>query len=42
MRVIYETWLKKIGPFALAADDQVVTHGGSVMGMEKLPLVLLT
>lgn len=40
MRVIYETWLKRIGPFALAEDDPAVMHGGSVMGMEKLPLVL--
>lgn len=40
LRIMYETWFSKIGAFSLPKDDDAVMHGGSVMGMERLPLLL--
>lgn len=40
LRVMYETWFRLIGPFALAPDDKVVMAGGPIMHMKRLPLAL--
>lgn len=40
LRVMYETWFKLIGPFALAEDEAPVMAGGPIMHLKKLPLIL--
>ena len=40
LRVMYETWFEQIGPFCLAADDRPAMHGGTVMNIERLLLLL--
>lgn len=39
LRVMYEVWFEKLGPFRLAQEPAKV-HGGVVMGMTSLPLLL--
>jgi cytochrome P450 len=40
MRVMFETWFAVVGPFALDPARPAVMHGGTVMGIERLPLIL--
>jgi cytochrome P450 len=40
LRIMYETWFAHVGVFTLPENDDAVMHGGSVMGIERLPLLL--
>lgn len=40
LRVMYETWFERIGPFALAPDGEPAMAGGPIMHLKRLPLVV--
>ncbi|MDB5430141.1 MAG: hypothetical protein JWP35_1257 [Caulobacter sp.] len=40
LKALYETWLDTIGSVALAPDQTFAMHGGNVMGLKRLDLVL--
>lgn len=40
LRVMYETWFDRIGRFRLASEKSAAMHGGNVMNISRLDLVL--
>lgn len=40
LRVMYETWFKRIGRFALASDNEAIMQGGPIMHIKRLTLDL--
>ena len=38
LRIMYETWLKMIGPFRIAADGPAVMEGGPIMHIKHMTL----
>lgn len=38
LRIVLDQWLENMPPFRIAAGDQPVVYGGSVFGVDRLPL----
>ncbi|MEW9856551.1 cytochrome P450 [Novosphingobium sp. M1R2S20] len=38
LRIMYETWMKRIGPFRLAQDEPVAMEGGPIMHIKRMVL----
>ncbi len=38
IKIVLDEWLKRVPPFRIAAGDDPVTYGGSVFGVDYLPL----
>lgn len=38
LRITLDQWLERMPPFRIAAGDRPVTYGGSVFGVDRLPL----
>jgi len=38
MKIVLDAWLDNLPPFRIADGDKAVTYGGSVFGVDYLPL----